>query len=800
VALRINSINLEKSLEIKNPIVGGCGNTTYGSTGSSLLGGCLNSSTQSQQVAIIGGYQNKIESSLYSGIFLSKGAEITNSENSIILTGEFYSGTPYCGKSGGNQIIGGKNNLVTGGFYFNNGNTYNFPNRAYNSFSSTILGGRANILGTSSDSSIIGGRCNTLSYYTTYSSIVGGFLNTLYCRSYNSSIVGGRNNNLAHYSHYSSIIGGKYNIISTFSRYSSVIGGQYNDLSCNSCNSVILGGHCNNITTYSCYSSIVGGKYNSIFCSRNSSISSSLSSCINFGSYITIVGGAQHQIGENYYYSSNSSIFGGSQNSIKTTGDSTSTSIVSGINNCIRGYGAISTVIVGGSSNVLSTYGGRYNSILGGSSNKICGPGSLTNLYYAINSTIVGGYKNLICLAKNSSIISGEYNELRSDYQKLQNSVIVGGDSNKITETTDVFKYNSAILGGKDNQILNSSNSTILGGIGLTLSNESEVAYVPKLKIATASNDDSVNKILVWDSVDNYVKYRNESSLSGGSGTSNTSLPIPKINLMPSSVQIDVWDKSTNGVHATQALVFGYPILVNMDFTSDHFSDPNNRIFIEMVHYRRKNRSRKNGGNIHKGSSYVIPSKQIANVGQDTNLPWLSSGGFWNRGGNHTIYDSIGSTSSIIGIDRPNHYEINGYTMSTYNVYEYLTGRFEYFNVMYSDTTGTDNSIFTLIPSQGKSRGGKNKPTSRFAYSSYLTPYYFSFRYIQWLPNANGGLGQIISGPLSKTLKITPYYFPFNTDYVLSQQFGYPVSSIDTNFISGDGYYKLKCNWETNLP
>ena len=208
MALRINSINLEKSLEITNPIVGGCGNTTYGSTGSSLLGGCLNSSTQSQQVAIIGGYKNKISYSQNSGIFLSKGAEITNSENSIILTGEFYSGTPYCGKSGGNQIIGGKNNLVTGGFYCNNGKTYNFPNRAYNSFSSTILGGRANILGTSSD----------------------------------SSIVGGRSNNLFHYSHYSSIIGGKYNIIATFSRYSSVIGGQYNDLSCNSCNSVILGG------------------------------------------------------------------------------------------------------------------------------------------------------------------------------------------------------------------------------------------------------------------------------------------------------------------------------------------------------------------------------------------------------------------------------------------------------------------------------------------------------------------------------------------------------------------------------
>jgi hypothetical protein len=236
-----------------------------------------------------------------------------------------------------------------------------------------------------------------------------------------------------------------------------------------------------------------------------------------------------------------------------------------------------------------------------------------------------------------------------------------------------------------------------------------------------------------------------------------------------------------------------------MDFTDEHFSDPNNRIFIEMVHYRRKNRSKKGLNYVYKGSSYVIPSKQIGGVGIDTNLPWLSSGGFWNRGGDHTIYDGVNSL--IIGVTRSNHYEVYGHTISTYNVYEYLSGRFEYYNVGYADTTGnTFSSIFTLIPSQGKSRGGANKPTSRFSYSPYLTPYYFAFRYIQWLPNANGGLGQIISGPLTKTLKITPLYFPFNTDYVLSQQFGYPVSSINPDFISGDGYYRLKCNWETNLP
>jgi hypothetical protein len=283
-------------------------------------------------------------------------------------------------------------------------------------------------------------------------------------------------------------------------------------------------------------------------------------------------------------------------------------------------------------------------------------------------------------------------------------------------------------------------------------------------------------------------------------GSSNPPLPIPKINLMSNSVQVDVWDKSNNSAHGTPSLIYGYPVLVNMDFTDAHFSDPNNRIFIEMVHYRRKNRSKKGGNNVYKGSSYVIPSKQIAGSGIDTSLPWVSSGGFWNRGGNHTLYDTIAMTTSIIGINRPNHYEVYGYTISTYNIWEYLGGRFEYYNVAYADTSGGTSQIQTLIPSHGKSRGGANNPSSRFAYSSYLTPYYFAFRYIQWLPNANPPYGQIVSGPLTKTLKITPYYFPFNVDYVLSQQFGYPVSSISTEFTNDDGYYKLKCNWETNLP
>jgi hypothetical protein len=50
----------------------------------------------------------------------------------------------------------------------------------------------------------------------------------------------------------------------------------------------------------------------------------------------------------------------------------------------------------------------------------------------------------------------------------------------------------------------------------LTLSNECGVVLIPSLKIATASNV-SASRVLVWDT-DNYVKYREVSTISGGGG------------------------------------------------------------------------------------------------------------------------------------------------------------------------------------------------------------------------------------------------------------------------------------------
>ena len=299
------------------------------------------------------------------------------------------------------------------------------------------------------------------------------------------------------------------------------------------------------------------------------------------------------------------------------------------------------------------------------------------------------------------------------------------------------------------------------------------------------------------------------SSQSGGSGGLGSSqflpLPVPKINLMQGGQLVDVYDGQTNGVFGTQAIIVGHPVLINTDFTSDHFSNPENRIFIEMVHYKRKSSSFDPplGPRTYKGASYTIPSKQIANVGQDTNLPWLSTPGvgFWSRGGTQHKYDYNTNTSVIIGIDRPNHYEVYGYTISSYPIWQYFTGRFEYFGVAYRDSSNAYPSFYTLIPSSGKRRAGRNQATNRFAYSPFYTPYYCAFRYIQWIPSANGGKGQIVSGPLSKIIKVTGHHFPFQANYVKSAQFGLPVCDINPIFIPHPYLtYELKCNWESNVP
>ena len=454
---------------------------------------------------------------------------------------------------------------------------------------------------------------------------------------------------------------------------------------------------------------------------------------------------------------------------------------------------------------------GQQNSIENSDASIITG--SFNKIYDSYKSAIISGGGNAI------GTQSGGEKAISIDRNNA--NVIIGGSSNEIT---GVYSCQSSIIGGASSSISESKRSVILGGFGLTLSNENSVVYVPKLKIATASNDESATKVLVWG-VDNYVGYKDASVLGGGTPP----LPIPKINLMQGTQSVQVYQSSDNTISGTYAIIHNYPVLINMDFTSDHFSNPDNKIFIEMVYYRRKSRKTVPFGDgvspgikKKKGKSYVVPAKNLADFGQDTDLPWIAAAlavgatGSWSRSGSQYWMDApTFPTPQLIAIDRPNHVEVTGYTISSYPIWQYLNGRFEFYDVAYrsatSPTQSTIQFLNTLIPNSGKSKVGRNVPTGRFPYSPYYTPYYCAFRYIQWIPNVHprpsggGYYGQIVSGPLSKVIKVTGLKFPFEIDYLksatqLSLGIPSPVPVCDINPSSLTFYNRLKCDWESNLP
>jgi uncharacterized repeat protein (TIGR03803 family) len=270
-------------------------------------------------------------------------------------------------------------------------------------------------------------------------------------------------------------------------------------------------------------------------------------------------------------------------------------------------------------------------------------------------------------------------------------------------------------------------------------------------------------------------------------------LPLPTPNVQISSfyqgltqASIAVSNQGISGIEG-YATMSRFPIVVTTGFLEDHFSNPENRIFVEMLTYKRKHRKKNLDGVKSNKSGFVSTPKNIASVGEDTLLPWGTN--FWSRSGEQR------STTGILPFDRPNYYEVMGHTISTLPVYEYLNGRFIYDDILYQDTTNTENYIQSVIPILGRRKLGK-RPTSRFAYSPKYTPLYVCFRYIQWIPSTNNGRGQIIEGPMSKIIKVMSEQFAFNVNYSLSAIYGRPVTDISPNFDP----WRLNCYFESNVP
>jgi len=452
------------------------------------------------------------------------GTGITSSRNFTFATSSttliFGSGSTIASSSRLSSIIGGCTNTI-GTASLNSGIFGGRSNNIGTSSQSVIIGGQCNILsGTLSHSSIVGGQCNTLSGTSSQSSIVGGYKNTLSCCSCNSSIIGGQSNKLYLNSCQSSIVGGCGNTLSATSSFSSIIGGRGNTL-------------CNK----SCNSSIISGEYSCLQLSNNSTILGGRFSKISNSKYSSIIGGSGTSSKSNYIY--------GGQNNLVTGGVYFGTTI--NYNNSV--INSKSSIILGGWCHVLgSKSAGEIESsgILGStcgkmisSSGKCVAAGAIlfsqqscieainSNVFRSSivsgicntikdgtqNSVIIGGQVNSTYGVCNSSIVGGNGNKLFSSLGKLGSHVIIGS----LDSTIATSSY-SSIISSCNSTIYNSTSSVIIGGTGLSLNNECNVVYVPKLKIQNVSNVNA-SKILVLDDADNLVKYRDVSSLGGGSGS-----------------------------------------------------------------------------------------------------------------------------------------------------------------------------------------------------------------------------------------------------------------------------------------
>lgn len=266
------------------------------------------------------------------------------------------------------------------------------------------------------------------------------------------------------------------------------------------------------------------------------------------------------------------------------------------------------------------------------------------------------------------------------------------------------------------------------------------------------------------------------------SGTTNA-LPTPDIKLLSTDTnpEFQWFDKSTNGVGGNCTL--DRKILINpKDLSPDLISTGS--VYIEMLHYRKQ----KKNYPLNETKGFMAPTAHY--IDGTYNYPeWGDS--FWVRSGIHNYIS--GGTAIVMNINRPNHFKVTGDTMI--DVTPYLNGRYIEKSIGYRNTTGGTSNFTTLVPYQ-MIRKARKGASNRFAYGSMYSNLYIAFRYILWDPTANGGRGQIYSGPISKTLKIGHKYKPFIDDYIANISVGKPTCYINPLHIITE----FSVNIESNLP
>jgi hypothetical protein len=490
----------------KNSMIGACSNYSViiGGTGSVTDGGTTTAT-------ILGSFQSSLVDSYCSTVIGAFKACHLLTERSIIIGGI------------NNEIGSSYNSLILSGY----GSTVSF------SKNSTILSSSQSIVYGSCLSTIISGNCQTITNSTS-SVILGGCLNTLTSSSI-SGILNSQGSIICN-TELSTIISSKNGLIN-YSENSLVIGGK-GKLNLN--NDEFFVDKSPGLTS-SCYGNRIINSYGY----------KGLNNIVHGGFYSRTKNYNEYTFQYDYNIVNLSNLLQNSSNSIilqgyNSCGIKVRSSLITGVKNSIQ-YGYMSSII-GGYQNFmccnLTGYGAnaQTTSIISSVFSRICRgneDGGINNT--AINSHIigsqcasiktrfenlpiyngllVGGFQNTLCGGTRlSTILGGCFNTIYANkflegVRCVSENTIIGGKCNRICQkslaplsSSGFSQYGSAIISSSGSCIESSNNSVIIGGIGLTLSQDKNVVYVPTLKINSVTQSIDTNRVLVWD-CDSCVRY-----------------------------------------------------------------------------------------------------------------------------------------------------------------------------------------------------------------------------------------------------------------------------------------------------
>lgn len=322
------------------------------------------------------------------------------------------------------------------------------------------------------------------------------------------------------------------------------------------------------------------------------------------GIYTTAIGSSSHAEGAATLASGLSSHAEGAQT--QATGDYShaggSGSVAGGTYSVANGTDAITNGFVSSVFGEKVTVGADYSNIHGGSHNAIAGVsstystiinGNTNNIIDSDTATILNGFTNTISgSSKQSSILNGQFNYIgQSQFASIiggsnnemadsDGSSLIGGLQNKILSDGNLAftRYYNSIIGGYNNTIDNGElsfilggyqnvipygtvGSVILGGDSITATTDNTV-FVQRLNIKYAQNDNLTTKILTIDNT-GLIKYRDISSISGGTGSGGTFTDIFWASGSTGNFSIKANNGTTTDSLGDYGVAFGFNTLVS---------------------------------------------------------------------------------------------------------------------------------------------------------------------------------------------------------------------------------------------